>query len=630
MEIPGTMIVTLTRERSRMEMVLALCRRYCHRKVYQPMNTLKLFPGIIAPAIGVMFAAATAQAATYYVDKNHGGAGDGNSGAENSPWKTIQHAVDVVSAGDTVYIKEGTYAERVFLAGSSGKEGDSGNASSGYITYAGYPGDKVVLDGSSFSDWGSAFMSGKWAGGRAMHYIAIRDLTVRDYPESGIVFEEDSQTAAGSIGSHHIIIDNVTTHGNGFEGILFVGGDAGSGGESYGIVVRNCTSHDNGHHGIKFSGENSGVFNRRQIRDSVIENCVSYSNGFSGTDGIGIHVSTGALNVTVRNNISYNNARQGLAGHEVFDCTYEGNESYGNGQRGDGDQDGIVLWNSKNITVQNNHLHHNLGNGLFFWKEQTASANVVENNVIHDNSLGGVTLSLIGSADFRYNTLANNGGVGLMAANVIGGNSFKGNLIYQNSTQVSANADDTYDYNLYYPAVTFPWKGENSVTADPLFENEGARDYRLLAGSPAVDAAASCGVEKDFDGIPRPQGTGCDMGAFERQAKTNASPTANAGTDQTITLSESASLDGTVADDGLPSPPGAVTSLWAQVSGPGTVTFGDASRVDTTADFSAAGTYTLRLSAYDGALSGSDDVVVIVNTPVTPISAPSWLRVSFP
>ena len=37
-----------------------------------------------------------------------------------------------------------------------------------------------------------------------------------------------------------------------------------------------------------------------------------------------------------------------------------------------------------------------------------------------------------------------------------------------------------------------------------------------------------------------------------------------------------ASLDGTVTDDGLPADPGRVTTTWGMVSGPGTVTFGDA------------------------------------------------------
>ncbi len=92
----------------------------------------------------------------------------------------------------------------------------------------------------------------------------------------------------------------------------------------------------------------------------------------------------------------------------------------------------------------------------------------------------------------------------------------------------------------------------------------------------------------------------------------NQAPVVNAGTDQTITLPAGASLDGTVSDDGLPEPPGAVSTTWSQVSGPGTVTFANASAVDTTATFSAAGTYVLRLTADDSLLSTSDEVTITV------------------
>ena len=73
-----------------------------------------------------------------------------------------------------------------------------------------------------------------------------------------------------------------------------------------------------------------------------------------------------------------------------------------------------------------------------------------------------------------------------------------------------------------------------------------------------------------------------------------------AGPDQTITLPNAVTLDGTVSDDGLPTPPGVVTTTWSQVSGPGTVTFADAAAVDTTASFPVDGTYVLRLTADDG------------------------------
>ncbi len=82
---------------------------------------------------------------------------------------------------------------------------------------------------------------------------------------------------------------------------------------------------------------------------------------------------------------------------------------------------------------------------------------------------------------------------------------------------------------------------------------------------------------------------------------TNQAPVVGAGADQSVTLPATASLDGTVTDDGLPAG-STVTTTWSRVSGPGTVTFGNANAVDTTASFSVAGTYVLRLTATDGAL----------------------------
>jgi hypothetical protein len=93
----------------------------------------------------------------------------------------------------------------------------------------------------------------------------------------------------------------------------------------------------------------------------------------------------------------------------------------------------------------------------------------------------------------------------------------------------------------------------------------------------------------------------------------NQTPTVNAGPNLVVTLPSSANLNGTVSDDGLPNPPATVTTIWSKVSGPGTVTFGNVNAVDTTASFSASGSYVLRLTANDSALSASDDMSITVN-----------------
>ena len=68
----------------------------------------------------------------------------------------------------------------------------------------------------------------------------------------------------------------------------------------------------------------------------------------------------------------------------------------------------------------------------------------------------------------------------------------------------------------------------------------------------------------------------------------NQAPVVNAGADQKVTLPAAASLGGTASDDGLPNPPGTLATTWSVVSGPGTVTFGNANLPSTTANFGAA------------------------------------------
>lgn len=93
----------------------------------------------------------------------------------------------------------------------------------------------------------------------------------------------------------------------------------------------------------------------------------------------------------------------------------------------------------------------------------------------------------------------------------------------------------------------------------------------------------------------------------------NAAPTVDAGADQTISLpAGTATLAGTATDDGVPIG-GTLTTTWSQVDGPAPVAFGNASAPATAAAFTAGGTYTLRLTASDGELTTTDDLVVTVN-----------------
>jgi len=106
---------------------------------------------------------------------------------------------------------------------------------------------------------------------------------------------------------------------------------------------------------------------------------------------------------------------------------------------------------------------------------------------------------------------------------------------------------------------------------------------------------------------------------YELPPSGNQAPTVDAGPNQTIAFPGKVVLSATVTDDGEPDPPGAVAITWTQVTGPGTVTFGDPSAVDTTASFSDVGNYVLRLTADDGELEASDDLVVSVVDNTVPV-----------
>ena len=173
---------------------------------------------------------------------------------------------------------------------------------------------------------------------------------------------------------------------------------------------------------------------------------------------------------------------------------------------------------------------------------------------------------------------------------------------------------------------------ENGVEADPQFLSvvSTSEDFLDLgSSSPAIDAADSTliesicdtfytnyglSIEYDFKGRPRPTGN-WDIGAFEYTSGTpsNAAPDVSAGSDDECTLPAGVTLDGTVTDDDLPDPPAAFTVAWSKISGTGTVSFGDSTAVDTTATFSVADTYVLRLLADDDDLTAYDDVSISVN-----------------
>lgn len=83
-----------------------------------------------------------ASAADYYVDRNHASSNDANPGTADRPWKTIAKANQTVVAGDTVYIKAGTYSSYI-APGNSG-------AAQKPIVYTRFGDDVVTVSNAAY------------------------------------------------------------------------------------------------------------------------------------------------------------------------------------------------------------------------------------------------------------------------------------------------------------------------------------------------------------------------------------------------------------------------------------------------------------------------------------------------
>ncbi|MFH0856687.1 MAG: hypothetical protein V1860_02205 [bacterium] len=172
--------------------------------------------------------------------------------------------------------------------------------------------------------------------------------------------------------------------------------------------------------------------------------------------------------------------------------------------------------------------------------------------------------------------------------------------------------------------VTFDDVWVKEVSAGEIDHNQYFKDfaggnYRLPAVSNASDAGSNgyihptdlrMTISQDFYGVSR--GENPSIGAFENEI-INQAPSVKAGADQIITFPSEASLSGAASDDGFPNPPGIFTTIWSKVSGIGDVIFSNPSNINTKASFSSIGSYILRLTANDGAVTNSDDINIAVN-----------------
>jgi hypothetical protein len=139
-----------------------------------------------------------------------------------------------------------------------------------------------------------------------------------------------------------------------------------------------------------------------------------------------------------------------------------------------------------------------------------------------------------GAPELSHSTITGNVGVAIRSR---AGSSLaiRGSIVWNNAAE-SIVTEDGGSVAASHSCIQAgaPWPGEGNIDEAPLFVDAGQwddngtpgdplddfwfeGDYRLRDDSPCVDAGSCAGAPAfDLDGLARPAGPECDMGAFER------------------------------------------------------------------------------------------------------------------
>jgi hypothetical protein len=149
----------------------------------------------------------------------------------------------------------------------------------------------------------------------------------------------------------------------------------------------------------------------------------------------------------------------------------------------------------------------------------------IENNLFVENLEGVNAIRFIAPVDpsstFRFNTLVQTSPVTTSAAGIacVDGLVLSSNILAYNSTSPLSGPCVTRHSLFDLPGAPAAMAGQNNRSADvaTFFVNRAANDFRLAAGSPAIELGQPGLVTIDVDGSPRPSpaGTNPDSGAHE-------------------------------------------------------------------------------------------------------------------
>lgn len=405
------------------------------------------------------------------------GGTDSGAGPIGSPWLTISYATGHVVAGDTIYVRAGTYNEKFSFTVT----GTAGNP----ITLRNYPGESVIVSGAGIpmNSWDAL------CGLYNKSYIIVDGIHFTNCQGT----HANENTIGWNGGSYNTLQNCEVSYHTGGIAVMLGSDQASDHFTAYNDYVHNVTT--NAYEAVRFD-DNSSYFKGVSLT-------VKY------TTNIGIDV------VGWGNQPTY-----GL----IQGCTVGPDVGYST----DGAH-GIYLDGACNTVVQNNDMYGWCDGGIQIAAEHvgiTARNNIVRFNIVKNGKSKGLTLGGSQITDGGYvqdsvmvhNTAIDNTGNAYSQQARInfqtGTNVFKNNLlyssggitdrymIYRNVTSTPENLIS--DYNcLYPPSCHYVWSNVNelsgfsawqatslldshSIALNPLFAT--TTTYTLSASSPCVDA----------------------------------------------------------------------------------------------------------------------------------------------
>ena len=415
---------------------------------------------------------ATGNATTYYVATT---GNDSNPGTEHSPFRNINHGVTKLSAGDTLYVKSGTYTDSILTWKTKIPNGTSWNNP---VTVSAMPGETVTInppEGLAFfwvKDGQAKYLiiNGFIVDGKrkAIHgfkfsdnarYIRVTNTEVKNTTESAILVTVNSGTATTSmpVNTYHEFI-NMNVHDN------------GSSGFDHGFYV--STSYN------------------------LFENVEVHHNS-----GFGIHLYMSKLdtvhNNTVRHSSAHNNGTL-----RDWAC-------------------GVLLSSGKDNVAYSNIAYKNPIGFCSLYRSTNAQ---FYNNIAYENTIAGVHVGDTTNVESRVynNTTYKNGKFGVFVGDGAKNSEVQNNIGFENdATEIylepSGQTGTTVSHNL---------------TEDPKFMNASMQDFHLKEGSSAIDGGLLINhITTDYDGDERSKGSAPDIGAYESSYTENddAAPTSPGG-----------------------------------------------------------------------------------------------------